>query len=121
MPFYKAQLLSTGRHSHKSIAIQADIVIQRYGAKMIVVSDLLAMFISDPQIEANEATYLINEIVNSITKSITSEVVLVAMSLPYEHSGAYHHHHSAKPFMSYNKTIFPRFDKFSLIALNIDE
>jgi hypothetical protein len=87
---------------------------------MVVVSDLLAMFIRDPQIEANEATYLINEIINSITKSRTSEDVLVAMSLPYEHSGAYHHH-SAKPFMSYNKTIFPRFDKFSLIALNIDE
>ena len=33
-------------------------VIQQYDAKMVVVSDLLAIFVHDPQIEANEATYL---------------------------------------------------------------
>jgi hypothetical protein len=44
-------------------------VIPQYDAKMVVVSDSLDMFIRDPQIEANEARYLINEIVNSSTKS----------------------------------------------------
>jgi hypothetical protein len=49
--------------------------IQQYDAKMVVVSDLLDMFIRDPQIEANEATYLINEIVKSITKSKEDELI----------------------------------------------
>ena len=44
-------------------------IIQQYDAKMVVVSDLSDMFVRDPQIEANEATYLINQIINSITKS----------------------------------------------------
>lgn len=78
-------------------------VIQRYDAKMVVVSDLLNMFVRDPQIEANEARYLINEVVNSITKSRALEDVLVVVSLSYEHGGAYCHNS--------NRTILSRFDK----------
>jgi len=36
-------------------------VIQQYDAKMIVVSDLLDMFVRDPQIETNESTYMRSE------------------------------------------------------------
>jgi hypothetical protein len=84
-------------------------VIQQYDANVVVVSDLLDTFVHDPQIEVNEARYLINEVINSITKSKALEDVLVVVSLPYEYGGEYHH--SDKPSMSYNKTIFPRFDK----------
>ena len=49
--------------------------IQQYDAKMVVVSDLLDMFVRDPQIEANEARNLINEIVKSITKSKEDELI----------------------------------------------
>ena len=84
-------------------------VIQRYGAKMVVVSDLLGMFVRDPQIEANEARYLINEIANSITKSSALEDVLVIVSFPFVGSA---HHHNNTPAVSYNdKTILPMFDK----------
>ena len=83
-------------------------VIQQYEARLVVVSDLLDIFVRDPQIGAKEARYLINKVVNSITKTRTLEDVLVVVSIPCEH-GAYHH--SDKPFMSYNKTIFTRFDK----------
>jgi hypothetical protein len=93
-------------------------IIQQYEAKIIVVSDLLDMFIRDPQIEANEATYLINEIVNSITKTRALEDVLVVVSLPYGH-GTYHH--SDKLSMSYNKTILPRFDKYIEIMNSKDK
>ena len=50
---------------------------------MVVVCDLLDMFVRDPQFEANEATYPINEIVNSITKSKSKalEDVLVVIAL----------------------------------------
>jgi hypothetical protein len=71
------------------------------------------MFVHEPQIEADEARYPINEVVNSITKSRALEDVLVVISLPYEHdSDAYHHNNSDKPFTPYNKNIFPRFDKY---------
>jgi hypothetical protein len=83
-------------------------VIQQYDAKMIVVSDLLYMFVRDPQIGSKEATYLINEIANSITKSRMLEDVLVIVSLPLVGS-AYRQNNKAA--ISYNKTIIPRFDK----------
>jgi hypothetical protein len=85
-------------------------VTQERGAKMVVISDLLDMFVRDPQIEANEARNLINEIVNSITKTRTLEDVLVIVSMPYEY-GAYRHHNN-KPTLHYNKTMIPRFDKY---------
>jgi hypothetical protein len=85
-------------------------VIQQYNAKMVVVTDLLDMFMHDPQIEANEARHLINEIVNSITKARTLEDVLVIVSLPCG-VGSTYHRNDDKPFMSHNKTILPRFDK----------
>jgi hypothetical protein len=78
-------------------------VIQQYGAKMVVVSDLLEMFISNPQNEANESKNFINEIVNSITMVRALEDVLVVVSLSYEHGGAYCHNS--------NRTILSRFDK----------
>jgi hypothetical protein len=53
---------------------------------MVVISDLLDMFVRDPQIEDNEAIYLVNKIVNSITKTRALEDVLVVVSLPNEHS-----------------------------------
>ena len=78
---------------------------------MVVISDLVDMSICDPQIEAKEARYLINEIVNSITtKSRALEDVLVIMSLPYSYGDEYYHNNK-KPSMSYNRTILPRFDK----------
>jgi hypothetical protein len=54
-------------------------------------------------------TYLINEIINSITKSRALEDVLVIVSLPFV--GSAYHHQNNKAAISYNKTIIPRFDK----------
>ena len=76
---------------------------------MEVVCDSLDIFIHDPQIGSNEATYLINETINSITKSKALHGVLVIVSLSYNHGEFYHHRD--KLFMLYSKTIFPRFDK----------
>src|SRR5918912_2514432 len=84
-------------------------VIQQYDAKMVVVSDLLDMFIHDPQIEVDEARYLIYEIVNAITKSKALEDVLVVVSLPFV--GNTYHHNDKLAISSYNKMILPRFDK----------
>jgi hypothetical protein len=82
-------------------------VIQQYDAKMVVVSDLLDMFVRDPQIGSNEATYLINQIINSVTKSRVLEDVLVIVSFSYAHD-LFHHH--SKPYTSYGRTILQRFN-----------
>jgi RNase H-fold protein (predicted Holliday junction resolvase) len=84
-------------------------VIQQYEAKLVVVSDLLDMFVRDPQIETNEATYLINEIVNSITRSKALEDVLVIVSLPFRNVSS--NSDNVKPCISYNKMVHTRFDK----------
>ena len=84
-------------------------VIQQYEAKLVVVSDLLDMFVRDPQIETNEATYLINEIVNSITRSKALEDVLVIVSLPFRNVSS--NSDNVKPYISYNKMVHTRFDK----------
>ncbi|MFL6329751.1 MAG: hypothetical protein ACJ705_01915, partial [Nitrososphaeraceae archaeon] len=66
-------------------------VIQQYEAKMVVISDLLSMFLHDPQIEIREARYLINEIVNSITKIRASkEDVLAVVSLSSGDNASHH-------------------------------
>ena len=49
-------------------------VIQQYDAKMIVVSDLLDMFVRDPQIKANEATYL--SVINNSVRRCTSYCII---------------------------------------------
>jgi hypothetical protein len=84
-------------------------VIQQYDAKMVVVSDLLDMFVRDPQFETNEATYLINEIVNSITKSIALEDVLLVVSLPFRNVSS--NYDNVRPCISYNKMVLTRFNK----------
>jgi hypothetical protein len=84
-------------------------IIQLYEAKLVDISDLLEIFIRDPQIEANEVRYLINEILNSIIKLRALEDVLVIVSLPSVDSSTYHH--NDKPSTLYNKMILPRFDK----------
>jgi hypothetical protein len=85
---------------------------------MIAIFDLFDMLVQDPQIEANEARYLINEIVNSITKSRALEGVLVIVSLPFAGST---HHQNNKPAISYNKTILTRFDKCIEIINSMDK
>ena len=82
-------------------------IIQQYDAKMVVVSDLSDMFVRDPQIEANEATYLINQIINSITKSRALGDVLVIVSFSYAHDLF---RHNNKPYLSYGRMILQRFN-----------
>src|ERR671933_822086 len=82
-------------------------IIQQYDAKMVVVSNLLDMFVRDPQIEVNEATYLINQIINSITKSRALGDVLVIVSFSYVHDLF---HHNNKLYLSYGRMALQRFN-----------
>ena len=65
------------------------------------------MVIRDPQIEANEARYLTNEIINSITKSRALEDVLVIVSFSYAHDLF---HYNNKLYTSYRRTILQKFN-----------
>ncbi|MEW6603127.1 MAG: hypothetical protein AB1351_00375 [Thermoproteota archaeon] len=59
--------------------------VQQYNAKLAVISDLLRMFIEDPQVSRGEARYLIGEIMKSVHKI---DDVMMVMSLragsPYD-------------------------------------
>ncbi len=80
--------------------------IQKLEAKVIVISDLLNMFIRDPQIEIEEeGEWLIKEIINSIRKISTTNNALVVVSLYYSSR-----HNYSSSFI-YDKLILPRFDK----------
>lgn len=54
-------------------------IVQRFGAKLVVISDILKMFAQDPQIDPDEARWLLMEMVRSLRK--LSSQVLVVVSL----------------------------------------
>jgi hypothetical protein len=94
-------------------------VIEQLDAKLIVISDLLSMFLHDPQIEIKKAKYLINEIINSITKTRTyKDVLVIVSSLPYGNDSL--NQYDDKSAILYNKIILPRFDKCIEILNNSD-
>jgi hypothetical protein len=82
-------------------------VIEQYDAKMVIVSDLLDMFVRDPHVGSDEATYLINQIINSITKSRVLDDVLVVVSFSHGHDLF---HHNNKLYTSYDRMILRRFN-----------
>ena len=95
-------------------------VIQQLEAKVILISDLLNMFVCDPQIKIEEGERMIKEIINSLRKiSSTTNNTLIVVSL-YRH---HHHHHysSFPPSYLYEKILLPRFDKCIEITNNKEE
>ena len=83
-------------------------VIQKFDSKIIVISDLLNMFVHDPQIEIKEARYLIKEIVKSIMTTRAFKDVLIIISISDENDINTHYNSS----ISYSKIILPSFDKY---------
>ena len=96
-------------------------VIQQLEAKVILISDLLNMFVCDPQIKIEEGERMIKEIIDSLRKpSTTTNNTLIVVSL-YRH---HHHHHHYSSFSSsylYEKILLPRFDKCIEITNNKKE
>jgi hypothetical protein len=61
------------------IIYEVALMLQRTDARLVVISDLLRMFIQDPQIDPDEARWLVKEIARSLRK--LSSQVLVVVSL----------------------------------------
>ena len=61
------------------IIYEVALVLQRTDARLVVISDLLRMFVQDPQIDPDEARWLVKEIARSLRK--LSSQVLVVISL----------------------------------------
>jgi len=61
-------------------------IISRYGAKFVVISDLLYMFSDDPFLEKNEARLILQDMMDSISK-IQDCIVLVSISKPTRYDG----------------------------------
>lgn len=55
-------------------------VIRRFDAKVVVISDLLKMFVDDPQVTYREARYLIQQIMKAISKLPKDILVVVSLS-----------------------------------------
>jgi hypothetical protein len=55
-------------------------VVQRFGAKLVVISDLLKMFAQDSQIDPEEALWLVKEIARDIRNLSRQVVVAVSMN-----------------------------------------
>ncbi len=76
-------------------------IVQKFNTKLVVISDLLKMFVEDPQLNANEAKVLM-QITSSIRKaSFNNNRSLFLISLP--------HHHNHNQSLKYN--LFRLFDK----------
>ena len=77
-------------------------IVRKFNTKLVVISDLLKMFVEDPQLNAKEAKMLLRQITSSIRNtSFNNNRLLFLISLPYH----YNHNQSLK----YNH--FPLFDK----------
>ena len=61
------------------IIYEVALVLQRTDARLVVISDLLRMFVQDPQIDPDEARWLVKEIARSLRR--LSSQVLVVVSL----------------------------------------
>jgi hypothetical protein len=99
-------------------------IIEQYdGAKLIVISDLLDMFLRDPQLEVEEGQSLIKEIINSIRRR--REIfgnTLTVTSLSSSSSYGNYCHHNRSSAAEYYKILLPRFDKhIEIITRSTDE
>jgi hypothetical protein len=55
-------------------------IVHRFGAKLVVISDLLKMFTQDTQIDPDEARWLLKEIVRSLRKLSTHVMVVISVN-----------------------------------------
>jgi hypothetical protein len=60
------------------IAYELPRAIRRFNSKLVVISDLLKMFVEDPQVSRKEAEYLIGEIMDALVKI---DNILLVLSL----------------------------------------
>jgi hypothetical protein len=81
--------------------LDASIVKQRFGAKIVVITDMLRTLAQDSQIDQNEARWLVKEIARSI-RNLSRHVLVVASM------------HECPP--QYRRILFPLFDNQIHIA-----
>jgi hypothetical protein len=82
-------------------------VIRQFdNVKLIIIADLLGMFVSDPQIEIEEAEYIIEKIITSIRRQL-SENLLFLVSLSVDDDSSNNSH----KFANYYKHITTRSSK----------
>jgi len=57
-----------------------NVIEQFSGAKVIIISELLSMFVNDPQVQIREAESLIRQIINAVRKLCTYNNILCVIS-----------------------------------------
>jgi hypothetical protein len=79
---------------------------------VVLIADLLNLFTNDPNIDLDEAIFLIKEIIISIRKTLDNTLVVVSFQ---QYNNNDHHH---KSYAEYDKILLPRFDKRIEITKN---
>jgi hypothetical protein len=79
---------------------------------VVLIADLLNLFTNDPNIDLDEAIFLIKEIIISIRKTLDNTLVVVSFQ---QYNNNDHHH---KSYAEYDKILLPRFDKRIEITRN---
>ena len=80
-------------------------------AKLIVIAGLLGMFMNDPQIEIEEAEFMIDEIMTSIRRQSSQNNLLFIVSLNKDSSDDDDNNNNTHRHANYNKRIVKRFSK----------
>jgi hypothetical protein len=84
-------------------------VIKKCDTKIIIVSDLLDMFIMDPNIDSREARFLIKEIIYSLRKMMRMSNILIVVSFNTNPKSDPNRNHDYQSI--YSKILLPKFDK----------
>jgi hypothetical protein len=79
---------------------------------VVMIADLLNLFTNDPNIDLEEAIFLIKEIIISIRKTLDNTLVVVSFQ-QYNNND-----HTHKSYAEYDKILLPRFDKRIEITRN---
>ena len=67
-------------HQLASLIInEVELMLQRTDARLVVISELLRMFVQDPQIDPDEARWLVKEIARSLRKLASQVLVVVSL------------------------------------------
>jgi hypothetical protein len=71
--------------------------MRKFDTKLIIISDILRMFLDDPQVKFGESRRLIKEITNTISRFSSNASVIVSLH--------------KEPPVKYSRILFPTFDK----------
>jgi hypothetical protein len=60
-------------------------ILEKWKSKVIIISDLLHLFLQDPQADVEESKYLIKQIVKSLQRFLNTTLVIITIGMGEKH------------------------------------